>query len=63
MTGRRTALRPLDETDVLPRMRSTLVGGVLVSPSARTGDGSRSAVRAEAAVLGAVVVLPFRKVR
>lgn len=63
MTGRRTALGPLDETDVLPRMRATLVGGVLASPSARTGDGSRSTVRADTAILRAPVILPFRKVR
>ncbi|PTL71702.1 hypothetical protein C1I63_01780 [Rathayibacter caricis DSM 15933] len=63
MTGRRTALGPLDETDALPRMRAKLVGGVLASPSARTGDGSHSTVCPEAALLGPAVILPLRKVR
>lgn len=63
MTGLQAALRPLDETDALPRMRATLVDGVVASASARAGDGSRSAVRPAAAVLGAPVVLPLRKVR
>lgn len=63
MIGLQTALRPLDETDALPRMRATLVDGVVASASARTGDGSRSAVRPEAALLGPAVILPLRKVR
>ncbi|KQQ08517.1 hypothetical protein [Rathayibacter sp. Leaf296] len=63
MTSRETALRSHDETDALPRMRATPVDGVLGSLSDRTGDGSRSTVCPEAALLGAPVILPFRKVR
>ena len=61
MTSRQTALRPLDEIDALPRMHASLVGSVPAND--RTGDGSRSSIHANAATLGAPVILPLRKVR
>ncbi|OOB91641.1 hypothetical protein [Rathayibacter sp. VKM Ac-2630] len=61
MTSRQTALRALDEIDALPRMHATLVDGVPAND--RTGDGSRSSIHADAAILGAPAILPFRKVR